>query len=135
MFDEHMFLFVLPKIGISYKARNGISGLLSTLIPTGGARIPFRTPSPLTQTALPCAWLVSVWSTGGTAGRSIPANGAARWPATKWIPVPVRKNALPLLTAAVSTQNRTGTSVSIPLSHGEQMNIRKSTITGLPARG
>lgn len=37
---------------------------------------------------------------------SIPANGAVRWPATKWIPIPVRKNALPLLTAAVSTQNR-----------------------------
>lgn len=65
---------------------------------------------------------------------SIPANGAVRWPAAKWIPVLVRKNALPLLTAAVFTQNRTGTSVSIPLSHGERRNIRKSTITGLPAR-
>ena len=49
---------------------------------------------------------------------SIPANGAVRWPATKWIPIPVRKNALPLLTAAVSTQNRTGTSSLYPVPQG-----------------
>ncbi len=116
-------------------ARNGRSALLLTLIPTGDARIPSRTPSPLIQTEPRCAWLVSAWSTGGTAGRNIPTNGAARWSAAKWIPAPVRKNVLPLLTVAVSTQNRTGISVSIPLSHGERRNIRKSTITVLPAKG
>ena len=49
---------------------------------------------------------------------SIPANGAVRWPATKWILIPVRKNALPLLTAAVFTQNRTGTSSLYPCPTG-----------------
>ena len=46
-------------------------------------RIPSRTPSPSIKTALPCAWPVSAWSTGGTADRSIPVNGAAPSPAAK----------------------------------------------------
>ena len=87
------------------------------------------------KTAPRCVWPVSVWSTGDTAGRSIPANGAARSPAAKQLPALAGKNVLPLLTVAVSTQNQTGTSVSIPLSHGERRNISKSTITALPAKG
>lgn len=62
----------------------------------------------------PLCMLVSVWSTGDTAGRSIPANGAARSPAAKQLPALARKNVLHLLTVAMSTQNQTGTSVSIP---------------------
>lgn len=42
-----------------------------------------RTPFPLMKPALLCAWLVSVWSTGDTAGRSLPANDAARSPAAE----------------------------------------------------
>lgn len=60
-----------------------------------GARIPSRTPSPLIQTAPRCAWPISAWSTGDTVDRSIPTNGAARWPAAEQIPVPAKKNALP----------------------------------------
>ena len=122
----------MPLMG---SARNGRSGLLLTLIPTAAARIPSRTPSPSMKTAHPCAWPGSVWSTGGTVNRSIPANGAVPSPVAKWVPAPVRKNVLPRLTAAVSTQNPTGTSVSTPLSPGERRNIRKSTITALPVKG
>ena len=116
-------------------ATSGKSGPLSTSTVTVAAPIPSRTPSPLTKTAPRCVWQASVWSTGDTADRSIPANGAARWPAAGWIPAHAQEHALPLLTAVVSIQNRTGTSVSTPLFQEGQKNIRRFTITALPAKG
>ena len=115
--------------------KNGTSGLLLTLIPTGAAQIPSWIPSPSIRTAPRCVWPVSAWPTGDTADKSIPENGAAHSPAAKWAPAPVRKNVPRLLTVDAFTQNRNGTSASIPLSPEGQRYIRRSTITALPASG
>nr|WP_289768527.1 hypothetical protein [uncultured Acetatifactor sp.] len=56
-------------------------------------------------------------------------------PTAERVPAHAKINVPPLPMAAMSTQNQTGTSASIPLSHGEPRNIRRPTITSLPVKG
>lgn len=116
-------------------AKHGISGLLSTLTPTGAGQSPSLMKLQLIRMELLSARLVTGWYTGVTVQAAAGVNGAAHWPAGKWIPAHARINAPNPHTGGVSIRNLTGIygfTRQLPEVH---RNIKKFIKTAHPVNG
>ena len=83
----------------------------------------------------PSARPVTGWYTGVTVQAAAGANGAAHWPATKWMPAPAGINAPSPHTGGASIQNLTGMRAFIPRLPGARGNIKKFIKTAHPVNG
>ena len=83
----------------------------------------------------PSARPVTGWYTEAIAPAAAGANGAARWPAAKWMTVRAGINAPNPHTGGASIQNRNGTRAFILRLPEGQGNIKKFIKTAHPANG
>ncbi len=78
---------------------------------------------------------VTEWYTGVTVRAAAGANGAARWPVTKWIPARAGINAQNPHTGGASIQNPTGMRAFILPLPGVRGNTKEPIKTVRPANG
>ena len=116
-------------------AKHGISGLLSTLMPTGAGQNPYLMKLQLIRMEPLSARLVTGWYTGVTVPAAAGVNGAAHWPARKWILAHAKGNAPSPHTGGVSIQNLTGMYGFTRQLPGVHRNTKKFIKTAHPVNG